>query len=146
MEPTEEVIDCPTGWVAKHVREYVETDGKQGGRKWGMDMLLLTTRGRKSGLLRRTALIYGRDGDRYLVVPSNGGAANHPAWYLNLCADPKVRVQVGADRFAAEARTATAEEKPALWELMAKIFPTYDQYQAKTRREIPVVIIERLPD
>ena len=146
MEPKEEVTDSPTGWVAKHVRAYVETDGTKGGRKWGMDMLLLTTRGRKSGQLRRTALIYGRDGDRYLVVPSNGGAAKHPAWYLNLRADPNVWVQVVADKFAAVARTATAEEKPALWKLMAKIFPTYDRYQAGTRREIPVVIIERLPD
>jgi deazaflavin-dependent oxidoreductase (nitroreductase family) len=105
----------------------------------------LTTRGRRSGLLRRTALIYGRDGDNYLVVASTGGGPQHPAWYLNLAADPEVQVQVLADTFRARARTATAEERPALWRTMASIFPMYDQYQAKTDREIPIVILEPLP-
>jgi deazaflavin-dependent oxidoreductase (nitroreductase family) len=86
--------------------------------------LLLTTHGRRSGRLRRTALIYGRDGDRYLVVASAGGAAQHPAWYLNLHDEPRVEVQVGAERFTATARTASEEEKPRLWELMASIWPS----------------------
>jgi deazaflavin-dependent oxidoreductase (nitroreductase family) len=102
----------------------------------------VTTRGRKSGKLRRTALYYGRDGDRYLLVASNGGAHTHPAWYLNLLEHPEVRVQVGAEQFTARARTATAEERQPLWDVMAEIFPTYNQYQAKARREIPVVILE----
>jgi deazaflavin-dependent oxidoreductase (nitroreductase family) len=106
--------------------------------------LLLTTRGRKTGKLRRTALIYGRDGDRYVVVASKGGAPDHPTWYLNLDADPEVQLQVGAEKFTARARTATAEEKPALWRRMAEIWPDYDNYQAKTGREIPVVILERV--
>lgn len=140
------VTDSPTGWVARHIREYVETDGRKGARKWGMNILLLTTRGRRSGLLRRTALIYGMDGDRYLVVPSNGGSARHPAWYLNLLDDPKVEVQVKADKFSAMARVATEREKPELWNRMVSIFPTYRDYQAKTKRVIPVVIIERADD
>jgi deazaflavin-dependent oxidoreductase (nitroreductase family) len=138
----EEILESPTPWVAKHVRGYVETDGKRGHRFYGSPALLLTTRGRKSGKLRRTALIYGRDADRYLVVASNGGSARHPAWYLNLVADPEVRVQVAAEHFRAQARPATPEEKPELWRIMAKIFPTYDRYQAKTSREIPLVILE----
>ncbi|MDP9844404.1 nitroreductase/quinone reductase family protein [Streptosporangium lutulentum] len=140
----EEVLDNPTAWVAKHIRTYIETDGRKGHLYNGMTTLLLSTRGRRSGLLRRTALIYGQDGDRYLLVASNGGSANHPAWYLNLSDDPGVEIQVGPDKFAARARTATAEEKPELWRKMAEIFPTYDSYQAKAGREIPLVIIERV--
>jgi deazaflavin-dependent oxidoreductase (nitroreductase family) len=140
----EEVVDNPTGWVAKHIRRYVETDGRSGHRWYGKDTLLLTTRGRKSGTLRRTALLYGQDGDRYLLVASNGGAPKHPCWYLNLVEHPEVKVQVGAEKFAARARTATAEEKPPRWRLMASIWPDYDRYQKRTSREIPLVIVERV--
>ncbi len=144
MASQEEIVDSPTGWVARHVRRYVETDGRS-GHKWnGRQTLLLTTRGRKSGKLRRTALIYGQDGDRYLLVASNGGARNHPFWYLNLTAQPEVQVQVGADKFTARARTAGAAEKPRLWRLMAAIWPDYDRYQKRTSRDIPVVIVERV--
>lgn len=144
MTSQEEVFESPTGWVARHVRRYVETDGRSGHRWGGAHTLLLTTRGRKSGKLRRTALIYGRDGDRYLVVASKGGAKKHPSWYLNLTENPEVQVQVGADRFAARALTATAEEKLRLWRLMASIWPEYERYQAKTKREIPVVVVARV--
>jgi deazaflavin-dependent oxidoreductase (nitroreductase family) len=143
----EEVFDSPTGWVAKHVRRYVASDGRSGHRWNGIHTLLLTTRGRRSGKLRRTALIYGRDGDRHLVVASDGGAARHPSWYLNLLAHPEVEVQVGADKFSARARPASAEEKPPLWRLMASIYPQYDSYQRRAQRagrDIPVVILERL--
>jgi deazaflavin-dependent oxidoreductase (nitroreductase family) len=74
-------------------------------------------------------------------VASDSGAANHPSWYLNLVAHPEVEVQVGADRFSARARTATAEEKPRLWRLMVSILPQYNSYQEKTSRDIPVVVI-----
>ena len=137
-----EITDSPTGWVARHIRSYLRTNGKSGHRFHGHDALLLTTRGRRSGKLRRTALYYGRSGERYLVVASGGGEPTHPAWYLNLLANPDVVVQVGAEVFLARARTATAGEKPELWELMVGIFPKYAQYQAKTTRDIPVVIIE----
>jgi deazaflavin-dependent oxidoreductase (nitroreductase family) len=105
--------------------------------------LLLTTRGRKSGLLRRTALIYGRDADAYLVVASEGGSPRHPSWYLNLEADPQVHVQVGAEEFDAQARPATPEERARLWPEMTRIWPAYDGYQRKTDREIPVVVLTR---
>ncbi|WP_431902913.1 nitroreductase family deazaflavin-dependent oxidoreductase [Nonomuraea sp. bgisy101] len=140
----EEIYDSTTGWVADHIRTYLETGGEKGHMYQGWPTLLLTTRGRKSGRLRRTALIYGQDADRYLLVASNGGSAAHPAWYLNVMADQDVTLQVKADRFAARARTATAEEKPALWAAMTSIFPLYDSYQAKADREIPLVIMERV--
>lgn len=140
---TEEIADSPIGWVASHVRGYVESDGKRGHQWRGVPTLLLTTRGRKSGQLRRTALIYQEDDGRYVVVASLGGADHHPQWYLNLVSDPEVTVQVGADTFTARARTASAEEKPALWKKMTGTWPDYDTYQAKTQREIPVILLER---
>ncbi|MDM4722676.1 nitroreductase family deazaflavin-dependent oxidoreductase [Micromonospora sp. WMMA1363] len=144
MAGGDQVLDSPTGWVADHVRRYVATDGAE-GHEWrrGVFTLLLTTRGRRSGTLRRTALIYGREGDAFLVVASQGGAPRHPAWYLNLLEDPLVEVQVGPDRLTARARTATAEEKPRMWSTMAAIWPAYDDYQARTDREIPLVVLER---
>lgn len=94
--------------------------------------------------MRRTALIYGQDGDRILIVPSNGGSSEHPAWYLNLVAHDEVEVQVGADKFTARARAARPEEKPTLWQIMVSIFPRYKTYQTQANREIPVIILERL--
>ena len=128
----------------EHVKRYVETDGEV-GHDWrdGVPTLILTTTGRRSGESRPTPLIYGRHGDDYLVVASKGGAPEPPAWYLNLSDDPDVQVQVKADRFPAHARTATPEEKPELWRTMAEIWPAYDEYQGKTDREIPVVVLER---
>lgn len=144
MSAQEEVFDSPVGWVAQHIRGYVDSDGKKGHRWRGVNTLLLTTRGRKSGKLRRTGLIYGRDGGSYIIVASKGGADKHPEWYLNLVVNPEVEVQVGGDKFRARARTASAEEKPALWRLMTSIWPDYDRYQEKTKREIPVVVLEPL--
>ncbi|MEU1734376.1 nitroreductase family deazaflavin-dependent oxidoreductase [Streptosporangium sp. NPDC020145] len=138
-----EVHDSRTGWVAEHIRRYVETDGADGHMYQGWPTLLLTTRGRRSGMLRRTALIYGQADGRHLLVASNAGSVEHPAWYLNLSEDPAVAVQVGPDRFTARARTATEEEKPPLWRLMTSIFPLYDKYQAEAPRDIPLVILER---
>lgn len=143
MAGREEVLDSPTGWVASHIKSYVESDGTKGHRYNGYDALLLTTRGRNSGKLRRTALYYGADGDRYLLVASNGGSPDHPQWYRNLTADPAVTVQVGPDVFTASARTATPEERPALWDLMVSVFGRYELYQKEAPREIPVIILER---
>ena len=145
MTASEQVLDSPEGWVAEHIRRYVETNGAE-GHEWrpGVHTLLLTTRGRRTGKLRRTALIYGRDGDDYLVVASQGGAPEHPSWYHNLLADPEVQVQVGADKFTARARTAGPEEKPRMWRTMTATWPAYDDYQRKTDREIPVVVLERI--
>jgi deazaflavin-dependent oxidoreductase (nitroreductase family) len=137
-------IDSPVGWVADHARKYDETDGEEGHIWRGVPTLLLTTKGRRSGQPRRTALIYGRDGDDYAVVASYGGAPEHPLWYRNLETDPEVDVQVGADRFKARAHTANAEEKARLWPVMTSIWPDYDEYQKKTDRDIPVVILSRM--
>jgi deazaflavin-dependent oxidoreductase (nitroreductase family) len=139
VEPT----ISPTGWVADHTRRYLDTDGADGHLWRGVPTLLLTTIGRSTGVPRRTALIYRRDSDRYLLVASVGGADKHPQWYLNLLKNSDVQIQVGADRFAARARPATPEEKPHLWTLMTAIWPDYDRYQARTKREIPVVVVER---
>ena len=128
----------------EHVKRYIETDGAE-GYDWGTGapILILTTRGRKTGKQRANALIFQPHGDNYLVVASKGGADAPPAWYLNLVDDPNVTVQVKGDRFAAHARTATPEEKPELWSTMTAVWPDYDNYQTKTDREIPVVVLER---
>lgn len=133
----------PAGWQAEHARRYIETNGEDGHIWNGVPTLLLTTTGQRSGKPYTTPLIYGEDSGRYLIVASRGGAAEHPQWYRNLVAHPEVEVQVRADRFKARARTATPEEKPALWRLMAGIWPAYDEYQTRTTRDIPVVVLER---
>jgi deazaflavin-dependent oxidoreductase (nitroreductase family) len=138
-----EVRDSATAWVAKHTREYVESDGKKGHKWHGVRCLVLTTTGRRSGDRRRTTLIYGTDGDDYVVVASRGGNRNHPQWYLNLVADPNVHVQVGAERFDSRARVAPPKDRQRLWPVMVKIWPDYERYQARTDREIPVVVLER---
>jgi deazaflavin-dependent oxidoreductase (nitroreductase family) len=130
-------------WIADHLRRYQASDGADGHLWNGVPCLLLTTTGRKSGNALTLPLIYGRDGDRAVIVASRGGAPDHPAWYKNLAATPRVRVQIAADKFAANARTAAGEERARLWRAMAKIWPAYDEYQAKTTREIPVVVLER---
>ncbi|MEV0201047.1 nitroreductase family deazaflavin-dependent oxidoreductase [Nonomuraea sp. NPDC050691] len=141
MNPT----DSPIDWVARHIKEYVETDGRKGHRRWGVTTLLLTTLGRRSGRPRRTALIYGTDGDRLVVVGSNGGADAHPAWYLNLMADPVAEVQVGAEKFAVTAAKASGEDRERLWAMMAALWPDYDRYRKQTVRAIPVVVLDPLP-
>lgn len=144
MSTQEDIADSPTGWVADHIKRYVETDGRDGHDWRGVPTLLITTRGHRSGKLRRTALIYGVDGDRQIVVASKGGHANHPGWYNNLSKDPEVDVQVGAEKFKAKARTAAPGEKARLWPLMTSFWPAYDEYQEKTDREIPVVVLEKI--
>jgi deazaflavin-dependent oxidoreductase (nitroreductase family) len=140
---SEEPILAPTvDWVADHVHRYVATDGEDGGT-WRREtsILLLITRGRRSGALRRMPLIYGRDGDDYVVVASKGGAPVHPGWFLNLLEDPEVTVQVMDDVFPARARVATPEQRERLWPHMVAIWPDYEEYQRKTSREIPMVIL-----
>jgi deazaflavin-dependent oxidoreductase (nitroreductase family) len=128
----------------EHVNRYKETDGAEGYDWQGTTVLLLTTKGRKSGQSRETPLIFDEHDGDYVIVASKGGAPEHPAWYLNLAEDPEVTVQVRGDRFAARARTAGADERPELWKLMNQSWPAYDGYQTKTDREIPVVVLERV--
>ena len=144
MTAQEEPLDSSWDWVAEHAQQYVETNGEEGHIWRGAPTLVLTTTGRRSGKPRRTMLIYGRDGDNYLLVASQGGRPTHPLWYHNLVEQPEVQVQVLAARFTARARTATPEEKARLWPTMTALWPAYDDYQAKTTRDIPVVILERV--
>jgi deazaflavin-dependent oxidoreductase (nitroreductase family) len=127
----------------EHVERYQETDGEVGHEWQGTVTLLLTTTGRRTGKEHTTPLIYQPEGDAYLVVASKGGADDHPLWYENLQANPEVQVQVKGDKFPARARTATPDEKPALWRKMTAVWPAYDEYQEKTPRDIPVVVLER---
>lgn len=137
-------------WIRDHVRRYLESDGAD-GHLWDSSVaggpglvptLLLTTSGRKSGRKLLLPLIYGKTGSGYVVVASKGGAPAHPAWYLNLTAHPEVEVQVGPEKLRARARTATGAERAALWKQLAAIFPPYEDYQRRTAREIPVVVLE----
>ena len=131
-------------WIADHLKRYLATDGKDGHLWNGVPTLLLTTKGRKSGEARTLPLIYGRDGERFLIVASRGGAPDHPGWYKNLVATPIVGLQVAADKFQARAASAKGAERTRLWKIMTKIWPAYDEYQTKTKREIPVVTLERV--
>ncbi|HYS39584.1 MAG TPA: nitroreductase family deazaflavin-dependent oxidoreductase [Pseudonocardiaceae bacterium] len=120
-----------------------ECGGAEGYDWKGATILLLTTTGRRSGTQHRTALIYRQVGDDYVIVASRGGAPTHPAWYLNLAANPDVRIQVKDQEFAGRARVADGDERAKLWSLMAEVWPDYDSYQTKTDRQIPVVVLER---
>ncbi len=139
-----EFLDQIRASSQEHLARYLATDGEDGGVQGGTPMLILTTVGRRSGKQRSTPLIFARDGDRCIVVASIGGADHHPQWYLNLEAEPRVEVQVMADRFAARATTATGAERERLWRLANEVYPTYDEFQSRTSREIPVVVLERV--
>jgi proline iminopeptidase len=128
----------------EHVRRYRETGGDVGHIwKEGSTVLLLTTKGRKTGEDRTTPLIYARDGDNYVIVASQGGAPEHPGWYRNLTKTPEVELQVRDDVFPARARTAEGEEREKLWRKANEVWPHYDEYAQRTERTIPVVVLER---
>lgn len=142
-----------SGWIAEHRRKYLESNGKE-GHMWDssplggpglLPTLLLTTIGRKSGEARIMPLIYGDTASGgYVVIASKGGAAKHPAWYLNLLAQPAVDVQVATDKFSARARVAAGDERAALWAQQQALYPPYEEYQKRAGdREIPVVVLER---
>ncbi|MBC9713761.1 nitroreductase family deazaflavin-dependent oxidoreductase [Streptomyces sp. TRM66268-LWL] len=141
----DDVIVTPADWVAKQARMYEESGGTKGTTQLGVPCLLLDYQGRKSGLWRRTVLMYGRDGEDYLLVASNGGADHHPAWYLNLQANPEVRLRVKTERFEATAETLDAQDKERVWPGLVELFPRYAEYRAKTARDIPVVRLRRRP-
>jgi deazaflavin-dependent oxidoreductase (nitroreductase family) len=110
----------------------------------GRDLLLLTTTGGRTGLPRTSPLAFSRDGDRYIVIASKGGAPTHPAWYLNLLANPIVRVEVGPETIQATATVAQGAQRRRLYDAHAALMPTFAEYEQRTDREIPVVILERL--
>jgi deazaflavin-dependent oxidoreductase (nitroreductase family) len=137
--------------IRDHLARYIATDGADGylwdtgpGAGRGLvPTLLLTTTGRKSGRMMTLPLIFGCSGADYVVVASKGGSSNHPAWYLNLQANPDVQVQVKGDKFAARAHTADAAERAVLWPLMVGIYGPYADFQLRTERLIPVVVLKR---
>jgi proline iminopeptidase len=128
----------------EHVRRYQETNGEE-GFDWreGSQILLLTTTGRKSGEQTTAPLIFGMDGDNPVIVASKGGAPEHPGWYKNLVKNPAAEVQIKGDTFAVRARDAEGEERERLWKMMNGHWPHYAEYQTKTDRQIPVVVLER---
>jgi deazaflavin-dependent oxidoreductase (nitroreductase family) len=137
-------------WQQTHIDLYLKTDGAEGhlvdftaaGGPLETPCLILKTTGRKTGSTKLAPLIYGVDGANYVIVASKGGAPNHPAWFLNLEADPTVGFQVVDKKFDGVARIADGAERERLFAMMAKLYPPYDAYQAKTSRQIPVVVLE----
>ncbi len=138
-------------WIVEHLRIYRESGGSEGhlfdaslvGGHGIVPALLLTTTGRRSGKQRTSPLFYGSTDKAYVVLGSKGGADTQPGWYLNLLANPAVEVQVGKERFTTRARVATGKERAQLWEQMVQLYPPYRDYQKKTRREIPVVVLKQ---
>ena len=128
---------------AEHVRVYRETGGERGYRWRGTEILLLSTRGRRSGESRTTPLIQRSDGERWVVVASKGGAPANPSWFENLQADPDATIEVKDQTVPVRASVATGGERARLWSLMAEVWPPYDDYQARTEREIPVVVLTK---
>ena len=123
---------------------YRLSGGKLGGRIFGNPILLLNTTGRKTGRSRTTPLLYLPDGENMVIVASNGGAQKHPAWYFNLRSDPEVEVEIGDRKLQVRAQDAEGEEKQGLWKRLVAAYPGYANYQKKTDREIPVVILHPL--
>ncbi len=130
---------------AEHVRVYRETDGQRGYHWRGTTILLLSTKGRRSGQERTTPLIHRTDGDRWIVVASKGGAPENPSWYENLLAEPEAIIQVEDQEIPVLASTAQGAERARLWSSMVAVWPAYEDYQTKTDREIPVVVLSRRP-
>jgi deazaflavin-dependent oxidoreductase (nitroreductase family) len=127
----------------EHVRVYQETDGERGYHWRGTTILLLSTRGRRSGEVRTTPLIHRTDGDRWVVVASKGGAPANPGWFENLMAEPQAAIRVQREQVPVRAAVADGEERARLWSEMVEVWPAYDDYQARTDREIPVVVLTR---
>lgn len=137
------------GWIDEHVKLYLKDPEK--GHNWDssavggpgvLPALLLYSKGRKSGEIRPLPLIYGKSGDKHIIIASKGGAPEHPAWYLNLVKEPHCEIQVASKRHKVVARTASGAEREAMWKQLAVIYPPYNDYQKATSRQIPVVVLE----
>ncbi|HEX5224845.1 MAG TPA: nitroreductase family deazaflavin-dependent oxidoreductase [Solirubrobacteraceae bacterium] len=140
---SDERIDDDALFGPEHVRVYRETGGEHGYRWRGTTILLLTTRGRRTGEPRTMPLIHRVDGDRWVVVASKGGSDHDPAWFQNLQAEPDAEIEVRDERIPVRASVAEGEERARLWDLMAEVWPDYNAYQKRTDRQIPVVVLAR---
>lgn len=134
----------PSPWepVAEQVRLYEESGGQEGTTLEGKPCVILTTRGRKTGKIRKSPLMRVEHDGAYAVVASMGGAPEHPVWYLNLVADPDVTLQDGAEVMDLRAREVSGDEKAEWWARATDVWPDYDTYQAATEREIPLIVLE----
>ena len=143
--PLSQIVDSPVGFVAEHIRSYVDSNGEDGHIWRGVPTLLLTTTGRKTGIGRRTALIYGRDADDFAIVASKGGHPTNPLWYENLATVSEVTVQVGSKTFQCVASTYIEDShRQKIWDVMVAIWPGFAEYQEKTERRIPLVRLTRV--
>lgn len=131
------------GFLRTAVWLYRRSGGKLGGKMFGAPVLLLTTTGRKSGRSWTVPLMYQTDGDRWVIIASNGGSARHPAWWLNLRSQPDASVQIGRQTYLVTAVETAGEERERLWRQMADMYKGYDGYARKTTRQIPVAVLQR---
>jgi deazaflavin-dependent oxidoreductase (nitroreductase family) len=129
---------------ARIIREFRSNEGRVGGPFEGAPLLLLTTTGARSGTTRTNPLMYLRDGNRLVVFGSKGGAPTNPDWYHNIVANPDASVEVGTESFPVRATVATGDERDELFAEQAKRYPQFAQYEAKTERTIPVIVLERV--
>jgi len=140
MSVTKERIN----WNQKIIDEFRANDGKVGGRFEGRTLLLLHTTGAKSGKERVNPVAYTRDGERYVVIASKGGASDNPDWYYNILAHPRLTVEVGTETFEVEARVTEEPERTRLYDKMVETFPGFDDYRRRTERVIPVIVLTRV--
>lgn len=137
-------------WMAEHLQRYLNSNGEDGyyvdfraiGGPARVPTLLLTTTGRRSGKPQMLPLIFSHFDGKHVIIASKGGAPEHPAWFLNLQANPLADIQVKAQKLRVRARVAADEERTRLWKQMTAFYPAFDQYQARTDRQIPVVVLE----
>ncbi|TME76769.1 MAG: nitroreductase family deazaflavin-dependent oxidoreductase [Chloroflexi bacterium] len=135
----------PGGWNDSIIAQFRANGGQMtSGPFTGRTLLLLTTKGAKTSVERTSPLVYSRDGERFVIVASKGGAPTHPAWYHNLRAHPEVTLEVGKEKFRARASVATAAERRRLYDKHAERMPAFWDYEKKTTRKIPVVVLERI--
>ena len=132
-----------TDFNLKIIDEFRSNGGETFGPFKGRPLLLLTTAGAKSGETHTTPLVYSKDGDRYVIIASVGGAPKHPAWYFNIRANRDVTLEIGTEKFQATATIAEGAERDRLYEKQAEAMPAFNDYKAKTARVIPVVVLER---
>ena len=137
-------MTAPVNFNQQIIDEFRANGGETTGPFKGRRLLLLTTRGAKTGQSHTTPLVYSRDGDRVVIVASKGGAPDNPAWYHNLVANPEVTVELGTDKFQARASVAKGAERDRLYAQHASDMPAFNEYQQKTTRRIPVVILDRI--
>lgn len=133
-------------WNKQVIAEFRENGGKVGGMFEGAPLLLLTTTGAKSGQPRLSPLAYSTDDDNLVIIASKAGAPEHPAWFHNIRANPEVTVEVGTETFPARASVPSGAERRRLYDQMAAKMPNFAEYELKTTREIPVVVLERISE